>query len=394
MATGLVLLAGCGGDDPAEAERSDDVLGPVEPMDESGEGTAGVTGDAAGDGDGPSDEPDEAAGGGDGGRNDDPDENLDAEGDGGAEEGSAPGERGNQRPAATTLEFTAGGSVLEPTSGPSQAHVLQTCPIQPHAEQNITDCAFARGVGGEVLVTVEAFAGDRAVVVWERPGTPGTGEWQPVASATYGESQPDVPLQGVTVSSSAWPDLPDVVILEADLGGSGGLRSFEVVGWPAGASGAEILAVTDPRPAASLRPIAGQLLLTANHLADGDATCCPSEREIVVFDHPTSSPLSADRTFVDRDARLPVEVALEVYGAWRDGDLAGVGELLTSAGQQDLAAMTGPGEDVFDLQGRACSAGADGYRCTFADTGGGSTTLELTIRRPAATWQVDAAASS
>lgn len=398
----LLVLAGCGGDDGDSAERSDDVLGPVEPLEDAEEQTDGATDDAAA---GQEDQPsagDEAAAttdasGGDTGNGD----TDGGGGDGGTADGGTNGDDGDagigasQRPAASTLEFTAAGSVLESTSGPSQAHVLQSCPIQPHAEQNIIDCAFASGVGGEVLVTVEAFAGDEALVVWERSGTPGSGDWQPVASATYGESQPDVGIQGVTVSSSAWPDLPDVAIVQVDLGGSGGLRAAEVVGWPAGASGAQVLAVTDPRPAASLRPIAGQLLLTANHLADGDPTCCPSEREIVVFEHPSGSPVAADRTFVPRDQRLPVEVALDVYAAWRDGNLAGVADLLTSAGEQDLTALpAGPGEDTFDLQGRACSAAGDGYRCTFADTGGGSTTFELTVRRVGGTWQVDAAALS
>ena len=46
--------------------------------------------------------------------------------------------------------------------------------------------------------------------------------------------------------SSAFRDLPDVVTLDVDLGGSGGMHSFEVIGWPQDASGAQILAVSDP----------------------------------------------------------------------------------------------------------------------------------------------------
>lgn len=383
-------LLGCGGGGPDTADqRSEEVLGPVAAHDPAEDADdAGATADGDG-------QATDTAGGddGDGGGDD---------GDGGASgteadagDGAAASDGAAQRPAATTLEFTASGSVLSPTSGPPQAHVLDGCPIQPHAEQNIIDCAFARGAGGEVLLTVEEFAGDHAVVLWERSGVPAAGPWESVRSATYGPSEPDVPIQATSVSSSAWPDLADVAILEVDVGGSGGFHGFEVVGWPAGASGAQVLAVSDARPAADLRAVAGRLLLTANHLTADDATCCPSEREIVVFDHPSGSPVAADRTIVARDTRLPVEVALEVYAAWRDQEPSRAADLLTSSGQQRLGSIPpGPGEDTFALRGRSCTPGSGGVVCTFEDTGGGSSSLVLTVRQVDGAWLVDDAALS
>lgn len=376
-------LLGCGGGAPDTADqRSDEVLGPVDAQDPAEDAQ-----DAGASADGDGQAPDTADG-------DDGDASgTEADPGDGAAEGN--GDGAAQRPAATTLEFTASGSVLSATSGPPQAHVLDGCPIQPQAEQNITDCAFARGAGGEVLLTVEEFAGDHAVVLWERPGVPGTGPWEPVRAVTYGASEPGVAIADTSVSSSAWPNLADVVILDVDRGGSGGLRSFEVIGWPAGASGAQVLAVSDARPAADLRAVAGRLLLTANHLTPDDATCCPSEREIVVFDQPTGSPVTAERTFVSRDSRLPVEVALEVYAAWRDQDLSGVADLLASPGQQSLQSIPpGPGEDTFALRGRACATGSDGSVCTFEDTGGGSTDLVLTVQQVDGAWLVTDAALS
>lgn len=375
----LSLLAGCGGRDPdTAAQRPDDVLGPVDahaPAEDADD--PGAEDGSTGDDDG---QASDAAAGDDG--------DASGTGDGAADGGAADG-GADPRPAATTLEFTASGSVLAATSGPPQDHVLDSCPIQPHAEQNITDCAFARGAAGEVLLTVEEFAGDHAVVLWQRPGVPGTGPWEPVRAATYGASEPAGPIVDTSVSSSAWPNLPDVVILTVDRGGSGGEQSFEVMGWPAGASGAQVLAVSDPRPAADLRAVAGRLLLTADHLAADDAACCPSQREIVVFEQPTGSPVIAERTVVERDARLPVEIALEVYAAWRDQDLSGIGDLLAPPGQQSLQSIPpGPGEDTFELQGRACVPGQGGSVCTFEDAGGGSTSLVLTVRQVDGAWLV------
>ena len=246
-------------------------------------------------------------------------------------------------------------------------------------------------MGGEVLLTIEEFAGDFAATVWERSGVPGTGPWEPVWAVTYGATQPNPQIEATSAMSSAFRDLPDVVVLDVDRGGSGGMHSFEVIGWPQGASGAQILAVADARPAATLESAAGRLLLTANHFASGDATCCPSQREIVVFDHPAGTPVPASRTYVPRDDRLPVEVALQVYAAWRDQDLSRAAGLLTPPAQQSLAGVTGPGEDTFELRGRSCTAGSGGYVCTFDDTGGGSAELALTIRRVGGDWKADAA---
>jgi len=379
-------LLGCGEGDPDTADqRSEEVLGPVDAHD-----AATDADDAAAAGDGQA--ADTAADGDGDGSGDDGDASG-TEADAG--DGAAASDGAAQLPAATTLEFTASGSILSATSGPPQAHVLDGCPIQPHAEQNITDCAFARGAGGEVLLTVEEFAGEYAVVLWERPGVPGTGPWEPVRAVTDGASEPGVSIADTSVSSSAWPNLADVVILDVDRGGSGGLRGFEVIGWPVGASGAQVLAVSDPRPAANLRAVAGRLLLTANHLTPDDATCCPSEREIVVFEQPTGSPVTAERTVVARDSRLPVEVALEVYAAWRDQDVSGVTDLLASAGQQSLQSIPpGPGEDTFALRGRTCATGSGGSVCTFEDTGGGSTSFVLTLQQVDGAWRVTDAALS
>ncbi len=371
-----------GTDDPAADEQDDD-----EPAPEAG---------GSGSADEPSSSEDEASGtsGGDGAA-----EEATGTGDGGSADDDADGSGSNgstggtpTRPSADSLNFTATGSVLEPTSGPSQDHRLAGCPIRPHAEQNIIECEFARGVGGEVLLTIEEFAGDFAATVWERSGIPGTGPWGPVWAVTYGATQPNPQIEATTAMSSAFRDLPDVVILDVDLGGSGGMHSFEVIGWPQGASGAQILAVSDPRPAATLRPAAGRLLLTANHLAEGDATCCPSEREIVVFDHPSGTPVPASRTYVPRDDRLPVEVALRVYAAWRDQDVSRASDLLTPQAQQTLSGTTGPGEDTFAFRGRSCASASGGYVCTF--TGGGSGELELTVGRIGGDWKVEAASVS
>jgi hypothetical protein len=276
------------------------------------------------------------------------------------------------------VSVTTSGSVLESTSGPGQAFRVDSCPIEPHAEQNFVVCEFAQGGGGQALLTIEEFAGDVAATIWERPGS---GDWQPVLSQTWGESEPGATVQDGDGFSSEWVNLDDVVVFDVGLGGSGGFRAFEVYGWPAGAVGVQRLGVVSARPAAGMLAPAGRLVLTANHWADSDPTCCPTQREVMVFDRPTSSPLAATDVVLQRRAELPVEVAAVVYDAWVHDRLGSVSGQLGGSASADLSGRGSPGEDVYRLPDRRCTlSGSTGASCVLEDAGGSSATMTMQLQ--------------
>lgn len=247
-----------------------------------------------------------------------------------------------------------------------------SCPLPSAPNTQIVSCTSANASGGMIAVTVEENGDKFFATIWKIQGG---NSWDPVVQTPIYSRQggsggsPD-PIQ-IVPESTDFLQVFNLIYVGFDWGGSGGYWTYEVVDWAIGDSDPQVALVTSGRPAAGMTPWAGNLLLQANHLKQSDPTCCPSEREFLMIEHPNDrTRVPAVSTIVARDETTPELLAKDVYLAWINGNLGSISSQRISSQARQWLQDNGGGGGVDDhvLQGPSCPWNGAVFECTLIST--------------------------
>lgn len=294
--------------------------------------------------------------------------------------GATAGSTSSPTPAADPLDRTSltldasGQSFTEtPVAAAPRADTGGDCPVaEPSTTASIIGCAEANAEAGGIAVTVEE-AGDRFhATIWKAISS--GAQWEAVSQTpiwTRGDGgSGDVPPDRVVPEATQHTLGFNVIDVGFAIGGSGGFWDHQVVDWARGESDPSV-AYTIARPSPTVTWQAGKMVVDAPHLADGDANCCPSEREVVVVERPMGrSSVPAVSTIVPRGADTPELLAAEVYRAWLDGSVGSVpNSRLASDARSYLNGNPSGGQDVHGFSQTTCPWDGTRYACEFGSTG-------------------------